>query len=271
MFEKKVIQLLVIALLLVLATGCAPQTTEPPTQLPQVPEEQPEQPSAPPVQEEPVQLPPVEQPSIPTLATTDGYTLSYTFYNAGENTPAIILLHALNGSKADWDAFAKELQANGYSSIAIDLRGNGQSSGDLSSFTAEEYNGMVNDVAAAKEFLKKQKIDPLRIGIIGASIGANIGLKYAATDADIKGIILLSPGLDYQGVKTEDAMKSYGRSLLIVASSTDQYSAKSSQTLYELSPSGDLKFFKVAGHGTEMFNEFTNLDQIILGWLRVNI
>ena len=274
MFKKRVILLAIITILAIILSGCAtkpvaeqqkaPETPAVPTP-PAIPEEQP---AAPPAQELPAQIP-AQQGNF--LTTKDNYKIAYNYYPAGDNSPAVILLHMAESNSSSWDEYAKQLQENGVSSIAIDLRGHGKSDGDLTRFTDEDYNKMVLDVEAAKEFLKTQSIDASRIAIIGASIGANIALKYAATDKGIKGIILLSAGLDYHGVKTEDAMKSYDRPVLIVASLTDEYAASSAQTLYDLSTNGDLNFFKVAGHGTEMFNKFSNLDKFIIDWLQVHI
>jgi len=55
---------------------------------------------------------------------------------------------------------------------------------------------MVLDVKAAKDFLVRQKhISPNNIAI-GASIGANVGLKYAALDSSTEAVVVLSPGID---------------------------------------------------------------------------
>ena len=34
------------------------------------------------------------------------------------------------------------------------------------------------------------------------SMGASLALAYAASDADIQGVVMLSPGLDYKGLDT---------------------------------------------------------------------
>ena len=48
------------------------------------------------------------------------------------------------------------------------------------------------------------------IGIAGASIGANLAVLDAADDPGVRSIALLSPGLDYRGLRIEAAMKKYG-------------------------------------------------------------
>lgn len=87
------------------------------------------------------------------------------------------------------------------------MRGHGKSvnqNGTFQSFTPNDFNKMKLDVKAAKQFLVTQKgINPKNIAIVGASIGANVALKYAAVDPSIKAVVLLSPGLHYKGVIKE--------------------------------------------------------------------
>ncbi|MCH7760566.1 dienelactone hydrolase family protein, partial [candidate division TA06 bacterium] len=105
--------------------------------------------------------------------------------------------------------------------------------------------------------------------VIGASIGGNVALNYAATDERVKGVVLLSAGLDYRGVKTEEAMKAYGdRPVLIVASEEDKYAYQSAKKLYELAKGEkELKIYKNAGHGTRIFDKEEGLEDLILNWL----
>ena len=56
-------------------------------------------------------------------------------------------------------------------------------------------------------YLEKQGIDLEKIGIIGASIGANLAIEYLFKKIFIKTAILLSPGLDYRGIKTIEIAK----------------------------------------------------------------
>jgi alpha-beta hydrolase superfamily lysophospholipase len=210
--------------------------------------------------------------------TRDGFTIYGTYYKPNvTNAKSLILLHMLRTDRSYWRSFAYKLMNKGYAVIAIDLRGHGQSlnkdgtSTSWQSFTDQDFNYMILDIAAAKQFLSKQAgIDKNKIGVIGASIGANAALNYAANDTDIDVLVLLSPGLDYHGVKTENAMKKYDRPVLIVVSSEDESSMSSSQVLYDAAQGEkDLKVYNNAGHGTNMFTD-TDLDQVILDWLEKN-
>ncbi len=191
---------------------------------------------------------------------------------SGTKPGGAVLLHMLNRSRKDWNEFAKKLSEKmGIFVLAVDLRGHGASTLNRD-FKEEDFKNMVHDAKAAVIFLRKQKnVDGDRITLIGASIGANVALIYAAGDEKIKGVVLLSPGLDYKGVKTEEAMKKYNkRPALLVASADDDYSFKSASTLAKVAQGQrKLQEYKKSGHGTDMFagSESPKLNDLIIDWL----
>ncbi len=202
----------------------------------------------------------------PALVTADGLTLAATYYSpTADPAPGILLLHMLGRDRSDWHDFALQLQQAGYAVLAIDLRGHGESEG------SRDYTLMERDAAAGIRFLRDQpQIDANRLLIIGASIGANIALRYAASDPDIAGVVLLSPGLDYRQVTTADAMPAYGeRPILIAASSEDSYAADSARQLDSLAAGPhQLLIYDGQGHGTRMLGKGNGLETAILDWLR---
>ncbi|MFH8080931.1 MAG: alpha/beta hydrolase [Candidatus Aenigmatarchaeota archaeon] len=206
--------------------------------------------------------------------TDDGFIIYADFYQPEKpNGKALILLHMLRTDKSHWRDFAEELRKNGYHVLAIDLRGHGKSiikQGQKitwENFSEKDFKNMVLDVKAAKLFLIENGVNEKSVGIIGASIGANTALNYAATDEEIKVVVLLSPGLNYRGVTTMEALSNYNRPLLIVASKEDEPSASSSQKLYEMAMGEKfLKIYENAGHGTNMFSK-TDLNKVIIDWL----
>ena len=204
-----------------------------------------------------------------TLTTQDNVKIAATYYPGGER--GVILLHMLGRSRGDYAELAQELNSRGFSVIAIDLRGHGQSEGNWRSFSATEFNAMTLDVRAAKEYLISRGVKPGRIGIVGASIGANIALRYSAEDSDIKTVVLLSPGLNYRGVSTEEAAK-HLRSALFAASEEDAYAYSSAEQLYALA--GEDKAFerlRGAGHGTEMLSSSPELKKKVIAWLEARL
>jgi len=146
-----------------------------------------------------------------SLKTEDGFNIVGSYYKGKTDGKGIILLHMLGRNRHDWDNFALILQKEGYSVVSIDMRGHGESQGNFKSFSENDFNNMKLDVKAAKEFLTGK--GATTFGIIGASIGANTALNYAVSDSSIKSIVLMSPGLDYRGVKTDSTIKDYDRTV----------------------------------------------------------
>jgi len=200
-----------------------------------------------------------------TISTADGWLLRGTFYNASSDK-GVILLHMLNRDRSTYRELALALQRAGFKALAIDMRGHGESTnkGSWRSFTEADFNSMVGDVRAAKEYLRSQ--GARSFAIIGASIGANIALLASIGDSEVKTAILLSPGLDYRGVKTERAAGEASVPLLIAASSEDDYSFHSAMRISQLASVSELKAYSGAGHGTDMLQK-TNLTQEIIAWL----
>ncbi|MEM3154909.1 MAG: alpha/beta fold hydrolase [Candidatus Woesearchaeota archaeon] len=209
----------------------------------------------------------IGQPPAAFATTQDGYAIAYNLYPGKPGGTPVILLHMLRRTKTDWDGFARWLQRNGYTVITFDSRGHGQSTGDLEKFKPADYQNMAYDIAAMKAVLENQGADVSKLALVGASIGANTALNYAANDADVATVVLLSPGLDFRGVST--ANTKFNKPFLIIASRDDEYSAQSSQQIANNNPYAKLVLFENAGHGTNMFAK-RELPSIILDWLRIN-
>lgn len=218
-------------------------------------------------QAQPTEYPPLKplegKPPSGYATTMDGHTIAYQLYN-NPGKPAVILVHMLRRTRSDWNEVATWLQDKGFAVITFDLRGHGQSSSDIDTLSAADYNNMHNDIAAVKSVLEANNADTSRLSIVGASIGANIALNYAAKDDDVVTAVLLSPGLEYRGIKTSTVTT--GKPLLLVASNDDAYSAESSQTIADNNPRTELKLYENAGHGTNMFIK-SDLVPTIYDWL----
>lgn len=209
------------------------------------------------------------RPQRVTFRTDDGVTIAATWYEpAFRPAPAVVLVHMLQRSKRDWDAMAARLAAAGIGALAIDLRGHGESSYGGSG-ESSGYADMVQDVRAARRFLaSRPDVIPGRIGIAGASIGANLA-ALAAADGGFASVVLLSPSLDYRGLRIEAAVRKYGdRPLLLVASDDDPYAGRSSLELQKTGTSRELLSLVGAGHGTNMLSRSYELPQALVEFFR---
>jgi esterase/lipase len=195
----------------------------------------------------------------------DGLVIAATYYGAlNHPAPAVLLLHQLGSNKETWQGFANRLQAAGFNVLAIDLRGHGATGGVMDWAKAPDD---VSNVFAQLRTLPG--VDSARVSVIGASIGANLALGVCADSGQCKSTVLLSPGLDYIGVKTADAMSRYGvHPVLIVASRDDNPSGANSPALDKLAK-GDhkLQLYNGSVHGIALLDSQGDLALIILKWL----
>ncbi len=195
-----------------------------------------------------------------TLRAADGAALSAAYYEPPRRpVPAIVLLHMLGRSHTDWDAAASQLSDAGFAVLALDFRG------------GAEVGVLAIDVRAAKAFLRERpEVIPTAIGIGGASIGANLALLDAADDPGVMSIALLSPGLDYRGLRTEAAMKKYGgRSALLMGSTKDPYSARSIRMLSAIGPgTREVRLIDAIGHGTVLLSRDSSLVGALVDWFK---
>jgi pimeloyl-ACP methyl ester carboxylesterase len=220
-----------------------------------------------------------------SFLTDDGVLIVGTYYSPSSShrtSPnAVILLHMLGRNRNDWNAFASILsnRSIGFAVLSIDLRGHGESINQdgktisFQSFTRTDFNRMVLDVKAAKHFLVTQKnILPNNIAIVGASIGANIGLKYAVSDPSIKAVVLLSPGVDYRGVTTSDSIREYTNPIYIATAGRDPIAGNDPQRLCNMINCGNhlMVYQDSDSHGTDMFLDSSlnpSLGKLIISWL----
>lgn len=201
------------------------------------------------------------------LRTDDGVSLAASWYEPRVRpAPAVVLVHMLQRTRRDWDLLASRLAGDGIGALTFDLRGHGESLG-----SPQDHEAMVRDVQAARRFLgTRADVDPGRIGFIGASLGATIATLAAAEDATVRGLVLLSPSLDYRGLRIEAAARKLGsRPMLLVASEEDAYAMRSAR---ELQKGGartrELVTLTSAGHGTIMLTRSPDLGFTILDWFR---
>ncbi len=194
---------------------------------------------------------------------------TYNTLGSAEPQPAVLLLHMLGGTRKDWEAsgFSQQLNENGFITLALDMRGHGESISNRDWVKSEE------DLLLAWEWLISQpEVDAENGFIIGASIGGNMALRTAANAPTVKGTVLLSPGLNYRDVTTDDAIANMDRPVLMFAMTNDSYSANSVNQLGELNTAqATANVIDGAAHGTNMLGAYEGLEDQILAFLNSNL
>ncbi len=179
----------------------------------------------------------------------DRVALVADYYAGG--AAGILLLHQRGHDRSSYRDFAQTLQQAGFSVLAPDFRGHGESQGSYDHFRDEDYQKMLLDVVAAAKILDQRGARVA--GLVGASIGANTAFRFAG-ERNVPAV-LLSPGLVYHGIDISDV--TCRAPVLLVAAQGDEYSASSCRELYENNLFGERRFLLTGGslHGTYLLAE----------------
>lgn len=211
-----------------------------------------------------------------SFQSADGVKQAATAYQVPDSKGTVLLLHMLGRSKNDYGSMIQPLLRKGFSVLSVDFRGHGAStvgaSGarlDYRNFKDADWQKLPGDVAGILKQLPANVWAPSRaIFVVGASIGANAAVMASANVPGVKALVLLSPGLDYHGLKPEDAVAKFPGPILIVASTEDEYAYSSSRQLRAIDPRRiAMTSLDKAGHGTQMFSSQPRLTEDIAVWL----
>ena len=145
------------------------------------------------------------------------------FAPASPSGAAVVFIHGWRSTQEAYAARAQPLVDRlGITCITFDLGGHGRSTGDLANLAAEDH---VADAAAAYDCLAAAAgVDPGRIGVCGASYGANIAVRLSAVRA-VQRLVLRAPALpeDRAGL---DELRAFTGPTLVVESSGTRSSAR---------------------------------------------
>ena len=162
---------------------------------------------------------------VETVTTPDGWTLPVQVTlpgDAGEETPAVVLIHGAEESRKNWESLATFLAGKGYAVLVPDLRLHGEASNPSSNARADrlspnDYKGMVLlDMEAVKTLLldlhARKKINVRKLGLVAAEEGAPVAMLFAYNDwakqplpdapafaartptgQDVRALVLMSP------------------------------------------------------------------------------
>ncbi len=201
-----------------------------------------------------------------SFTTSDGVELAGTVFIAEErDSPVIVMIHGWDDGRGSWENFANLSRYNGFHALTFNLRGHGDSAG------AKNSSLMHLDVEAALSKLDTYFPGHGPVGLMGASIGANLAIEVATT-SPVKTIVALSPGNEYMGVNITNAVKNLtDTSIYFVASDEDGYSTTSSLSLFASTTcEKDLTLKSGVGHGTQMLSS-QEITQMLANWLETHL
>jgi fermentation-respiration switch protein FrsA (DUF1100 family) len=118
----------------------------------------------------------------------DKVRISGWFFAARDRQPgpAVVLCHGVWTGRRECLPLALRFRKAGYNVLCFDFRAHGMSDGRFTSVGHLE----TNDVIGAVQYLKQRReVDPVRIGVIGFSMGAAATIQAAARCTDIAAVV----------------------------------------------------------------------------------
>jgi dienelactone hydrolase len=201
-----------------------------------------------------------------SFRTADGRVVNAMISEAGQRpAPAVVLVPMLGRNKDDWQQLADRLADANITALAIDLPGQALP-GDGAALSAWHA-----DIIAAVNYLSSRSdVRASSIGVAGASLGANLAVLAGAADSRIQSLALVSPSLDYRGVRIETPLRQYGsRPAMLLASLRDPYSIRSARTLADDAPGiREVRSSETAAHGTLLLSRDPEMAFALVEWFR---
>ncbi|NND01647.1 MAG: alpha/beta fold hydrolase [Acidimicrobiia bacterium] len=179
----------------------------------------------------------------------------------GDGAEYVILAHMRPADMASWFDFARVLADEGYTALAFNFRGYGESEGVEGDF----------DVAADVRAAVAAAFDDgaQRVHLIGASIGGT-GAVAASADNVIGATITLSAPDAFEGVNAIELVRDQvDNPILLIAAEEDGTAAVDAAAIVaEASGNAELVVLSGAQHGTNLFAEHGDeLTTLILEFL----
>lgn len=132
-----------------------------------------------------------------SATTEDGFEI-YSTYRMGPSatSPVVVLLHDLNSDRSIWTPAARNLAQRGFASLALDLRGFGESTAraaDPAELSGEQRENLHLDLTATlDEADRRFGLATRGVLIVGAGLSVNPAVRAAQERSYVQGLVLIS-------------------------------------------------------------------------------
>jgi len=190
-----------------------------------------------------------------SFQTSDGVMLEGRRFGAGPDL--VVLAHMLPASMESWFDFAAVLADQGYSAIAFNFRGYGNSEGGGFSVST--------DVTAAFDYAVDS--GAARVFGIGASMGGT-GVLTATADREFAGAASLSAPAVFEGSDAIGGVAVSTAPLLLIAAEDDAPYPADAETIRSVRPDAEVLILAGSRHGTNLFIDHgEELEAVLLEFL----
>ena len=204
-------------------------------------------------------------PRAVSSETAGGVVVEGRYYGVrGDAPPGIVCLADTADPPGEWDAVAQRTQQAGIACLVIDLRPSQEHKGGRG-LRPDAFEA----IAAGERMLAEQGTAQDRLGIIGAGPGACLALAYAANDADVAALVLLSPSLLAEGVDAQQEVAVYGRRpVLFLACEGDSFGSRASRVLKETAAGlSQLHIYQGTAAGLDVLTTSLSATEQAVAWL----
>lgn len=222
-------------------------------------------------------MPRPTDPTRVSLTTVDGVVLAASWRPLAERpqAPGLLLVHNFSRDRREWEGLAPLFAARGFATLAIDLRGHGESttrsgSGDavrLSPRLLTDPNGFPRDVEAACAWLRQRSG---RVGAVGLSTGGLLAV-VASASLWVEAAVSISANADALA-RLAGPRPTAAVGLLALASESDPGRAASARAL--VASATEPKRFLVlpgAAHNLALLSEKPEARDAVLDWLAARL
>jgi alpha-beta hydrolase superfamily lysophospholipase len=218
-------------------------------------------------------------PETISFKTLDNVIIKGDWYPSPTTIGVVVLLHMMPSDRKSWSVFQQVLVKHKVASLAIDLRGHGESVMteervrlDYQKFTDEDHHKYLLDAIGALDWLEEKKYVKEQIMFAGASIGANIAIWMMQEEPSLAGAVLLSPG-NYRGIDAAEKAEYTKHHQALWASGSDSDDPTAYETasqVIEVAAASRKQFvpYKNAGHGIHLFTADPDLMENLAVWIK---
>lgn len=222
---------------------------------------------------------PAEAPSTEAVTLVSaGWQLAGTFTRAPgpQPRPAVLLLHRAAGTRQEYARLVEELGQRGISSLALDLRGHGEST-NLGRFM-EPYADHLHinadaqeDVVAALEWLAARgDVDGRALAVVGASYSGELAGRALREGTRAAAYVMISPG-NFSDESIAAAAESDAEWLFVRSVEESPVALPYIDTLFqaleERAPALGRRVLQGAGHATHLLEGRPELAVELADWI----
>jgi dienelactone hydrolase len=198
---------------------------------------------------------------------SDGWTIvgDRVIPESPYQVPAVLLLHMKPNDRTSYNKLAEMLDERHIASLRIDLRGHGESINKGKSDDQIDAEAWRDVLVAFKYLADNEKINPDKIGILGASYSGEAAARAGREGAWAKAYVILSSGSfseeSIQFVATSEAHWQF-----IGAEDDDDVAALMHRAAQVAPGYAAATIYPHGGHGTNLFASDRELEEKIANW-----